>query len=142
MALIKCPECGKEVSNNAAACPHCGCPLQSSSSVKICNNCGSVYNIDAVRCPKCHGTVYSLGNGTNLNSMTRAGRICPKCGGEMQVQSVSEGKKTGCITTMFYILLACTIIGLLIVIPLMLRKKDEVHTYAICQRCGLRQRLS
>lgn len=28
MALIKCPECGKEVSDRAPACIHCGFPLQ------------------------------------------------------------------------------------------------------------------
>ncbi len=27
MALIKCSECGKEVSSQATACPHCGCPV-------------------------------------------------------------------------------------------------------------------
>lgn len=27
MALIKCPECGKEISDKAAACPNCGCPV-------------------------------------------------------------------------------------------------------------------
>ncbi len=27
MALIKCSECGKEVSDKAAACPGCGAPL-------------------------------------------------------------------------------------------------------------------
>lgn len=27
MALIRCPECGKEVSDKAAACIHCGYPL-------------------------------------------------------------------------------------------------------------------
>ena len=27
MALIACPECGKEISNHAPACIHCGCPL-------------------------------------------------------------------------------------------------------------------
>ena len=27
MALIKCPECGKEISDKAANCIHCGCPL-------------------------------------------------------------------------------------------------------------------
>lgn len=27
MALIKCPECGKEISDKAPACPHCGCPV-------------------------------------------------------------------------------------------------------------------
>ena len=26
MALIKCPECGKEISEHAQFCPHCGCP--------------------------------------------------------------------------------------------------------------------
>jgi len=28
MALIKCPECGKEISDKAASCIHCGCPIQ------------------------------------------------------------------------------------------------------------------
>ena len=27
MALIKCPECGKEISDRASACIHCGAPL-------------------------------------------------------------------------------------------------------------------
>lgn len=28
MALIKCPECGKEISDKAASCPQCGCPVK------------------------------------------------------------------------------------------------------------------
>lgn len=38
MALIKCPECGKEISDKASACPNCGCPLSemvTSGIVKI-----------------------------------------------------------------------------------------------------------
>lgn len=31
MALIKCPECGKEISDLAKACPSCGCPVHSGS---------------------------------------------------------------------------------------------------------------
>lgn len=27
MALIKCPECNRDVSDNATACPHCAYPL-------------------------------------------------------------------------------------------------------------------
>ena len=27
MALIRCPECGKQISSKAKACPHCGYPL-------------------------------------------------------------------------------------------------------------------
>ena len=26
--LLKCPECGKEVSTKAGSCPHCGCPIK------------------------------------------------------------------------------------------------------------------
>jgi DNA-directed RNA polymerase subunit RPC12/RpoP len=28
MALIKCPECGRQVSDQAAACPECGYPIR------------------------------------------------------------------------------------------------------------------
>lgn len=28
MALIRCPECGREISSQAPACPSCGYPLQ------------------------------------------------------------------------------------------------------------------
>lgn len=28
MALIKCPECGKEISDKATTCPNCGMPLR------------------------------------------------------------------------------------------------------------------
>lgn len=27
MAMIKCPDCGKDISDRATACPNCGCPL-------------------------------------------------------------------------------------------------------------------
>ena len=30
MALIPCPECKRKVSDRAANCPHCGCPLSDS----------------------------------------------------------------------------------------------------------------
>lgn len=33
MALIKCPECGGKVSTLAKACPHCGLPISSISTV-------------------------------------------------------------------------------------------------------------
>lgn len=28
MALIACPDCGKQVSDKAPACPSCGCPIE------------------------------------------------------------------------------------------------------------------
>jgi len=51
MTLIKCIECGKEVSDQAASCPHCGAPIQSSASNKTksnpvsCNGCLAVFGV-------------------------------------------------------------------------------------------------
>ena len=33
MALIKCPECGRQVSDRAATCPECGYPISSSKEL-------------------------------------------------------------------------------------------------------------
>lgn len=32
MALINCPECGKEISDKATACPNCGFPVKNAST--------------------------------------------------------------------------------------------------------------
>jgi len=37
MALINCPECGKEISDKAASCPNCGIVLKK----KFCYHCGA-----------------------------------------------------------------------------------------------------
>ena len=34
MSLIKCPECGKEISDLAASCPHCGCPVNTNATTQ------------------------------------------------------------------------------------------------------------
>lgn len=41
MALIKCPECGGNVSDKAAACIHCGCPLTNTENTNQASN----YNV-------------------------------------------------------------------------------------------------
>lgn len=38
MALINCPECGREISEMAKSCPHCGCPIQKSTENKGSNS--------------------------------------------------------------------------------------------------------
>lgn len=35
MSLIKCPECGQDVSTNANSCPHCGNPIKDSLAKTI-----------------------------------------------------------------------------------------------------------
>lgn len=38
MSMIKCPECGNEVSDKARACPNCGNPIDTNV---YCPRCGS-----------------------------------------------------------------------------------------------------
>lgn len=59
MALINCPECGKEISDNAASCPNCGTPI---GNQKYCKFCGEQIDKDCVVCPKCGKQVENLGN--------------------------------------------------------------------------------
>ena len=44
MALISCPECGKEISDKAIACPNCGNPMNQQAQQEeylCCPKCGS-----------------------------------------------------------------------------------------------------
>lgn len=56
MALIKCPECGNEVSDKAETCIHCGCPLKSEQTV-TCTECGQEVSSKAETCPYCGGPI-------------------------------------------------------------------------------------
>lgn len=53
MALINCPECGKEISEQAATCPHCGITLKQAPVQPINVNMSSG---PSVKCPKCHSS--------------------------------------------------------------------------------------
>lgn len=52
MALINCPECGKEISDKAVACPHCGCPINTQPRQEVAVEDNEEY----VFCPKCMST--------------------------------------------------------------------------------------
>lgn len=56
MALIKCPECGKEISDRAVSCPHCGYPIKNLSREKESVNEYAViledYKASIVKCIK------------------------------------------------------------------------------------------
>lgn len=52
MAIIKCPECGHQVSNQAATCPSCG--IQIAGKVMKCPECGEFVFTSQETCPNCH----------------------------------------------------------------------------------------
>lgn len=92
LALIKCPECGREISDKSTQCVHCGFPLNDilhakseellelecpwcgvkdqsiiKGNVKVCNGCGYIFNDDYIN--DCN----------ELLPHTKLPR-CPKCG--------------------------------------------------------------
>lgn len=46
MALIKCPECGKEISDRAEKCPNCGCPIEEQKN-EVDSKTVSINNVDS-----------------------------------------------------------------------------------------------
>ncbi len=78
MALIKCPECGKEISDKAVSCPNCGCPNSEFNKQKepmpeekpelfACVKCGRDISKNSQKCPFC-GYSYGIYGKTNDNS--------------------------------------------------------------------------
>lgn len=52
MAIIKCPECGRQISDKAPSCPNCGVPI--AGKIIKCPECGEIYFKDQRMCPNCH----------------------------------------------------------------------------------------
>ena len=48
MALVKCEECKREISDKAVSCPHCGCPLSVSDNKNTYSYNGVQYDITNV----------------------------------------------------------------------------------------------
>ena len=49
--IIKCPECGREVSDKAPTCPSCG--VEIAGKVTTCKYCGEVILASETVCPYC-----------------------------------------------------------------------------------------
>lgn len=50
--MIKCPECGRQISDKAPFCPNCGVAI--AGKIIRCPQCGEIYFKDQEMCPNCH----------------------------------------------------------------------------------------
>lgn len=115
MALIKCPECGKEISDKSEICIGCGFPLRDyvrkvekiNEPYTICSACGKKNPIGIFKCQSC-GHKYTMKEydviepeenweGIYRYSFGRKTRVyCPRCGSEKcsnyQEQKIIPGK--------------------------------------------------
>ena len=52
--IIKCPDCGHQVSDKAPVCPSCG--VEIAGHIVRCSHCGELYLKEEPSCPNCHHT--------------------------------------------------------------------------------------
>ncbi len=55
MALVKCEDCGHDVSDRAQSCPKCGAPMPKilKEDETECPFCRTTLHVDALVCPSC-----------------------------------------------------------------------------------------
>lgn len=64
---MKCPICGREVSDLAGNCLNCGASLNNINRTKFCQHCGEQIDIDCIVCPKCGKQVSALSQNIAAN---------------------------------------------------------------------------
>lgn len=78
--LVKCPECGKEISKNAMICPHCKCSVAAARKVEMkpCRVCGTPLLVKDHLSMEYKSTPWII----DRSSVTATLKYtpCPKCG--------------------------------------------------------------
>lgn len=92
--IIKCPECGHQVSDKAPVCPSCG--VEIAGHIIKCSHCGELYLKEESSCPNCHHTEHHI-----ESSVTAAEHHTSEAANESKVQepvilmSVDKEEATG-----------------------------------------------
>lgn len=92
--IIKCPECGHQVSDKAPVCPSCG--VEIAGHIIKCSHCGELYLKEESSCPNCHHTEHHV-----ESSVTAAEHHTSEAANESKVQepvvlmSVDKKEATG-----------------------------------------------
>lgn len=111
MALMKCPECGNEVSDKAAVCPNCG--------VAIAPTISSEHEIKIEICPEC---------GSEIDFATK---ICKNCGyNPVKVAKEKSRKKKKMIT-----IVLCIVVVIAIIVGVVTLKSAYKETSYVVEAC-------
>ena len=85
MAIIKCPECGRQISDKAPTCPSCG--VEIAGKITKCPNCGEVYFSNLEMCPNCHELNPSL---TKMTSSAGMSQQTPSMTQQQETENVAR----------------------------------------------------
>lgn len=164
---MKCPKCGNEISPSDKFCTSCGEKIESVRYCqncgkpidgRFCTNCGTDSQQQAIPQtatpsvqkgwgypqpytppqPPTYQTSKTVTIIQQQPSGSRSGLHCPRCHSTNIDSSVfAQPQKTGCLMVIIYIILACTIVGWLVLIPLIAgNSRSKQVTAFVCKNCG------
>lgn len=96
MAMIKCPECGKDISNQSDKCIYCGFPIRNEDMI-VCSNCGILNQAGSTFCSSCGNP---LVKGITAPSTTKAHKSANK-----KKHSKKRHSKAPLFMSIFFLLL-------------------------------------
>ncbi len=113
MALTNCKECGKEISDSASVCPHCGAPVVKDV---FCRKCGTKVSENTKFCPTCGEPVAASGAvGEKGKDKLVAGLLAIFFGG-LGIDYFYLGKTTAGVICIVISLFSCYLWGVLMFI--------------------------
>lgn len=103
MGLIKCPDCGKEISDKSLYCLNCGCPVKQGEAPKksqpSCPNCGNPMERGNTVCSECGARLVSVSE-TSVKRENRADNS-KKTGGALSITAVVCGIVGLCLSFIY-----------------------------------------
>lgn len=94
--MIKCPECGKDISNQSDKCIYCGFPIRKEDMV-VCSNCGVLNQAGSTFCSSCGNPMVK---GITAPSTTKAHKSANK-----KKHSKKRHSKAPLFMSLFFLLL-------------------------------------
>lgn len=92
MAIIKCPECGRQISDKAPTCPSCG--VEIAGKITKCPHCGEVYFSSQEMCPNCHeiavGVTHPVASSAAVKDQTPVASPSPVSSPASEIPSTSQ----------------------------------------------------
>lgn len=92
MAIIKCPECGRQISDKAPTCPSCG--VEIAGKITKCPHCGEVYFCSLEMCPNCHeiavGVTHPVASSAAVKDPTPVASPSPVSSPAPEIPSTSQ----------------------------------------------------
>lgn len=133
MAIIKCPECGHQVSDHANTCPNCGIGI--AGKITRCPDCGEIVFNDQEMCPNCHNPLHGhhqpIVAPNNVNPTSSEQDVSQDAGQSQSAQLHEQPKKKKGMLSIFIVgfIIALAIVFVVGYFHYTTQKQNEMDAY-------------